>query len=222
MRYLVIVGGQIHETVLLKQLLAETTFDRIIAADSGLNWAYRLGIMPDQMLGDFDSAEPKVVEHYRKLQIPVKVYPTRKDYTDSELALWAALDLANAEDEIWMLGGIGSRMDHTLGNIFLLYEPLKQGVKACLMDGLNEIRLLQGGDELLVEYREQQQYLSILPFLGSARGIDLEGVAYPLQDYTLEPGKCIGISNEIEAAQAVIRVKEGYLLVIRSTNDNQK
>ena len=73
MRYLVIVGGQIYETDLLKKLLAETAFDYVIAADSGLNWAYRLKIIPDQMLGDFDSAEPKVVEHYRKLQIPVKV-----------------------------------------------------------------------------------------------------------------------------------------------------
>ena len=222
MRYLVIVGGQIYETDLLKKLLAETVFDHIIAADSGLNWAYRLEIIPDQMLGDFDSAEPKVVEHYRKLQIPVKVYPTRKDYTDSELALWAALDLAKAGDEIWMLGGIGSRMDHTLGNVFMLYEPLKKGVKACLLDGLNEIRLLQGGDVLLLNRREQQQYLSVLPFLGSAKGIDLEGMAYPLQDYTLEPGKCIGISNEIEKAQAKIRLKEGYLLVIRSTNDTPK
>lgn len=222
MKYLVIVGGQIHETDLLKKLLTETSFDHVIAADSGLNWAHRLGIIPDQMLGDFDSAEPAVVEHYRKLQIPVKVYPARKDYTDSELALWAAMDMAQAGDEIWMLGGIGSRMDHTLGNVFLLYEPLKKGIRACLMDGINEIRLLQGGDELSLERRKQQQYLSILPFLGSAKGIDLEGVAYPLQDYTLEPGKCIGISNEIEDAQALIRIKEGYLLVIRSTNDTPR
>ena len=222
MRYLVIVGGQVHETALLKKLLNETPFDRVIAADSGLNWAYRLGILPHQMLGDFDSVEPEVLEYYQKLQIPVKVYPTRKDYTDSELALWAALDLADPGDEIWILGGIGSRMDHTLGNIFLLYEPLKKGVHACLLDGLNEIRMLQGGDELRVERRESQQYVSILPFLGSAKGIDLEGTAYPLQDYTLEPGKCIGISNEIDEEQGYIRLKEGYLLVIRSTNDTPK
>ncbi|MBQ7015836.1 MAG: thiamine diphosphokinase, partial [Firmicutes bacterium] len=66
MRYLVILGGQIYETALLKKLLSELDFDRVIAADSGLNWAYRLGILPDQMLGDFDSAEPEVVEYYRE------------------------------------------------------------------------------------------------------------------------------------------------------------
>lgn len=222
MRYLVILGGQIYETALLKKLLSELDFDRVIAADSGLNWAYRLGILPDQMLGDFDSAEPEVVEYYREKKIPVQVYPTRKDYTDSELALWAALDLACPGDEIWMLGGIGNRMDHTLGNVFLLYEPLKKGVTACLMDGLNEIRLIQGPGKLRLERREQQQYLSILPFMGSAKGIDLEGVAYPLRNYTLEIGRCIGISNEIVDAEAVVRIENGYLFIIRSTNDTPK
>ena len=203
-------------------MLMQSRFDQIIAADSGLNWAYRLGLKPDQMMGDFDSVEPEVLQYYQQLNIPSEVFPARKDFTDSELALWAAMDQSKAGDEIWILGGIGNRMDHTLANIFLLYEPMKKGIRACLMDGLNEIRLLAAPCEVTVERREEQQYLSILPFLGDAEGIDLEGVAYPLQNFTLQMGKCIGVSNEIEADQAVIRMRKGYLLVIRSTNDTPR
>ncbi len=219
MRRLVILGGDVHDTPLLRKLCRQDRFDQVIAADSGLNWAYRLGIRPDQMMGDFDSVEPEVLRYYQKLEIPSEIFPTRKDYTDSELALWAAMDLSKNGDEICILGGIGSRMDHTLGNIFLLYEPLKKGIKTYLMDGINEIQMLQGPCYVKVERREEQQYLSILPFLGDAEGIDLGGVAYPLQNFTLQTGKCIGISNEIVEEQAEIRLKKGYLLVIRSTND---
>ncbi len=219
MKRLVILGGDVHDTPLLRKLCRQECFDQVIAADSGLNWAYRLGIRPDQMMGDFDSAEPDVLRYYRELKVPEKIFPTRKDYTDSELALWAAVDISETDDEIWVLGGIGSRMDHTLANIFLLYEPLKRGIKTYLMDGLNEIRMLKGPCEVKVERREEQQYLSILPFLGEAEGIDMEGVAYPLQDFILQTGKCIGISNEIVEEQAEIRLKKGYLLLIRSTND---
>ena len=68
--------------------------------------------------------------------------------------------------------------------------------------------------------REAQPYVSLLPFLGEASGIDLEGMAYPLQDYTLRPGKSIGISNEVSGERATIRLRQGYLLVMRSCDTN--
>ena len=222
MKRLVILGGTVHDTALLRKICKQEKFGQVIAADSGLNWAYQLEIRPDLIMGDFDSVDPDVLSYYKKMQIPEKVFPTRKDFTDSELALWAALDLSQTGDEIWMLGGIGSRMDHTLANVFLLYEPLKKGIRARLIDGLNEIQMIQGPGEVVLKRREEQQYLSLLPFMGSVEGIDLEGTAYPLQNFRLETGKCVGISNEIEAAEARIRLKKGCLLVIRSTNDTPK
>lgn len=222
MKHLVILGGTVYDTPLLRKVCRQEKFDQVIAADSGLNWTYRLGIQPGLMMGDFDSVEPEILAYYRTQGIPSKVFPARKDFTDSELALWAAMDLSQPGDEIWMLGGIGNRMDHTLANVFLLYEPLKKGIRVYLIDGLNEIQLLQGPCEVTVFKREEQQYLSLLPFLGDAEGVSLEGTTYPLQDFRLKVGKCIGISNEIEAPKARIRLEKGYLLLIRSTNDTLK
>lgn len=218
-RWLIVIGGTVHLTPLLQRQMAESRTDRIVAADSGLNWTWKLGLQPDRMLGDFDSVSPEILQFYQNQQIPMQTYPSRKDYTDSELALWSVLDEAQPGDEIRILGGIGSRMDHTLANIFLLQEALRKGVKAQLIDGLNEIELLEGPCERIYARRREQQYFSILPYLGAAEGIDLEGFAYPLHQYTIQPGQCIGISNEIPQEQAVLRLRKGYLLVIRSTND---
>lgn len=220
MNQLVIIGGQVHVTPLLNDFLRQERFDRVIAADSGLEWARRLSICPDLMLGDFDSVSPETLQYFRAQSIPERQYEARKDFTDSELALWAALDEAGPGDTLWMLGGIGSRLDHTLANVFLLYEPLKRGVRAGMLDGHNEVRLIQGPASLELIRREAQPYVSLLPFLGEASGIDLEGMAYPLQDYTLRPGKSIGISNEVSGERATIRLRQGYLLVMRSCDTN--
>lgn len=219
MKQLILVGGTVHLTPLLRKQLARTDFEKIIAADAGLNWAYELGMQPDLILGDFDSVRSEILKYYQQQKIPMKAFPARKDYTDSELALWAALDEAKSGDEVWMVGGIGSRMDHTLGNISLLYAALKKGVHAYLMDGLNEITLVQGPWKGEWERREQQKYFSLLPYLENGEGINLEGFAYPLHDATLYIGECRGISNEMIEEKGKMSLEKGYLLVIRSTED---
>ena len=64
MKRLVILGGAVHDTPLLREICKQNEFDQVIAADSGLNWSYRLGIRPDLMMGDFDSVEPEILAYY--------------------------------------------------------------------------------------------------------------------------------------------------------------
>ena len=66
-----------YDTPLLRRLCKQDCFDQIIAADSGLNWAYRLEIQPDQMMGDFDSVEPQVLQYcrHRKYFRPERIIP---------------------------------------------------------------------------------------------------------------------------------------------------
>ena len=54
----------------------------MIAADSGLEWARRLSICPDLMLGDFDSVSPETLQYFRAQSIPERQYEARKDFTD--------------------------------------------------------------------------------------------------------------------------------------------
>lgn len=222
MKQLVLLGGTLHCLPILKKQLDEQRFARVIAADSGLDWAYKLGIEPDYMLGDFDSAAAETLQYYKQKGTPMKAFPTRKDYTDSELAVWAALDETVPGDEVWIVGGIGSRMDHTMANLSLLYAALKQGVQARLLDGLNEIVLIEGESDTWWEKRPRQKYISLIPFLGDAEGIDLQGFVYPLQNAVLHLGECRGISNEICEKAGRLHLKKGYLLVIRSADDTRR
>jgi thiamine pyrophosphokinase len=57
--------------------------------------------------------------------------------------------------------------------------------------------------------------VSLLPVHGPARGVTTEGLLYPLAGEDLEPGTTRGVSNEMTAAEALVRVRDGVLLAVR-------
>ena len=97
----------------------------IICCDGGMRHAMKLGITPDYIVGDFDSVSSDVLEYYRSQNIELKQVPCRKDETDMELGINHAIEIG--ADDITLIGGIGSRMDHTLANVFLLIRINKKG-----------------------------------------------------------------------------------------------
>ena len=111
MRAVIICGGDIGN---YERAAAHTKDnDMIICADSGYAHAKKMHITPDVVLGDFDS--------YKKDDVicdDIKVYPMKKDFTDSEIA--ADYAIKNGADEILFLASTGGRLDHTLANIYLL------------------------------------------------------------------------------------------------------
>lgn len=213
-RFLILVGGELHESPRIRQL-AGLSYRKIIAGDSGLMWAYRLGIVPDQMLGDFDSVSGSVLEYFLDKKIPHKEYPARKDYTDSELALSVALDQAGPGDKVVILGGLGGRLDHTLSNIFLLLRGEKENVDVLLCDGFNEVQLIRGPSVTHWDPMPSIKYFSLIPFEGPARGVTLEGFSYPLDKGCLLPGYTLGNSNEVLEGGGTVTLEEGSLLVVR-------
>ena len=89
--------------------------DYIVCLDRGYEIAASLGITPDLILGDFDSAQAAPPEN---IGVPVLRYPPEKDYTDLELAL-RVLDPKDWPD-LLIIGGLGGRLDHTVANIQML------------------------------------------------------------------------------------------------------
>ncbi|MBU2452903.1 MAG: thiamine diphosphokinase, partial [Proteobacteria bacterium] len=90
----------------------------IISADGGARHLRALNILPHVMIGDFDSIHPDDKQFFKENQVRIIPFSSKKDHTDSELCVsWA---LKNNATDITLLGATGTRLDHTLANIFLL------------------------------------------------------------------------------------------------------
>ncbi len=184
----------------------------LICADGGARHLYPLDLVPELIIGDMDSLEPDLQEHFTRAGSRFLRYPAAKDETDTQLALEYACR-AGAE-EIRIYGAMGRRIDHTLGNISLLAVALKHGIRTVLVDETCEVFVVRGRHEVL---GEAGQTLSIFPFGQRAEGITLEGFAFPLRDATLEIGSTLGVSNRLTGKRGIVTVTGGALLVIHHT-----
>lgn len=216
---LIISGGSI-DVNFCREYLKNKQFDRIIAADSGLAHCKEIGIEPTDILGDFDSLKNKeLLEEYRKKGIPLREFPTRKNYTDTHLAVKYAIDLK--PKKVTILGATGTRYDHALANISLLALLKDEGIKAQIVDAHNEIEMLCGPEErkylrsdIKNPENPQKEFFSIIASSPEVTGIDEEGFSYPLHQATLYNKESVGVSNEIVDEEAILRLKSGYLLTM--------
>ncbi len=186
-----------------------TRADLLIAVDGGLRHVENLGLTPQLIIGDLDSADPDRIDAYRHQGIEIRKFPVDKDETDLELALDAALGFSPGT--IWVTAALGGRLDQTLANIFLLTRPDLAGRDIRLVDGRTEVFLIRDSARI---QGEVGQRVSLLPLNGPAEGIRTEGLQYPLDGETLYPEKTRGISNRMASPTATITMHSGILLCI--------
>ena len=113
--------------------------DLVIAADGGARHAAALGRRIDRWVGDGDSIEPGLLDRLAADGVPLQRAPTDKDETDAELALLAGVAADPAR--VTVLGALGgARVDHELGNVWLLAHPALAGRDARLVAALRRRR----------------------------------------------------------------------------------
>lgn len=236
---LIVTGGQ-FDIEFAQQYVRTLSFDKVFAVDKGLEYAGILGIIPDAVMGDFDTVKPDVLQKYKSMvedgfgNVYLEQYPEKKDATDTELAVQYAITCL--PDDITILGATGNRIDHLLMNLGLLLEIEKNGIAGQIVDGNNRIRLLDSTiqndrtrakapytvhmavtrNKFLSGY--SNQYLSVIPMSGKVTGLTLEGVLYPLTDTTVNQGSTLTVSNQITDGQADIYLKKGRVLVIEAAD----
>ena len=189
----------------------EMTYDFIICADRGMMHALKLGITPNLIVGDFDSGRSEDLAYYKKHHIPIEYFKPEKDETDTEIAILRAIE--NGASEITIYGGIGSRIDHSLANIHLLYTLLERGIQGRLMNPNNTVYLI---NKKIILKGQKGDLVSLIPFAGEARGITSQNLGYSLKKSTLKIGVSRGISNYMTAEEATIDVEEGMLIVVKA------
>ena len=205
MRHWVIIGGaEIRDYGRARSYIRDD--DYCVYCDCGLKHHEALGIMPDLVIGDFDShSQPEDMNN-------VIVLPVVKDDTDTIYAVKEGI--SRGYEDFLMIGVTGGRQDHNLGNIYALLMLAKSGKNALIVDDWSEMSIIQAGETRRVKYG--CKFFSLLNIAGIARGITITGAKYDLDGAEILPEYQYGISNEVLSPDrdAVITLREGYLLLV--------
>lgn len=179
--------------------------DFVIAADAGYRLCQQIGIVPDVVLGDFDSMEaPEDVGQICRL-------PVEKDDTDTLAAV--RLGLQRGCSEFFLYGATGGkRLDHTLANLQTLLFLRRQGARGWMYDN-DFIWTVIENESISIEKTVEWGLFSAFCMGDRAEGIDEIGVQYPLNNAALTPDFPIGVSNHILENQAMVTVRNGALAV---------
>lgn len=178
----------------------------VICADGGYETALKLGLVPDLVVGDFDSAQKRPPASLRTLVLPVE-----KDVTDTMFA--ALKGLAKGLRDFVLLGCLGGpRFDHSLASIETLLYLRDHGAWGFLADERTKVFLLR--EEKLRITKLKGATVSVFPYGCPTCTVSYTGLQYPLTRGSLTVGGLLmGVSNSIVSDDAEIKVHSGTALV---------
>lgn len=204
MKRCVIVGGaDINNYEYIKSCLHNDDF--IVFCDSGLKHLEALQVKSGLIVGDFDSHDNP------QLDVETIVLPCEKDDTDTVFAVKEAIK--RGYNEFLLIGVIGARLDHTLGNVSILLYLDSLGKKGTIIDDYSEMEIVSSEP---VYIDDSFAYFSLLNISGIAKGITIENAKYPLNNAEITCEYQYGVSNEVTPGMtAKVTVKEGKLLLIK-------
>lgn len=156
MNVLIIAGGNVDKEF-LQSFLQKNRFEKIIAADKGLEILNKININPDYIIGDFDSVKKEILEQYKNT--PITYLKPEKDFTDTHMALKLAIE--KDAKQITIVGAIGTRLDHTIANIHILKEALEKNIKMQIIDENNKIALINKNTKIKKD--NKYKYISLIP-----------------------------------------------------------
>lgn len=210
----------------------------VIAADGGLDHAAALGLTPDFVIGDFDSVRSRLDIARNNADAaaaaattaaalapfisgtlasgafagtPVITLPSQKDDADMLSALkagWAA-----GAREFHIIGGLGGRLDHTLGNVQLLTFISRAGGSAFLYGSrITATAVTDGSVRFSPAPVPQFPMVSVFSADNESHGVRIRGLKYEVSDFTVS-NAIAQLSNELVGLDASISVEHGTLIV---------
>lgn len=212
-RIIIISGGKIEDDFALSVIESEEK-ECIIAVDRGMEFLYRHKMIPDYIVGDFDSVDEEVADYFRtEVHVPIREYSPVKDSTDTEIAIRLAMTLGCKE--LVILGATGGRIDHLWANVQCLTIPFRTGVDARILDSQNQIRLIEEETHLR-KSEAYGPYFSLFPLGADVFGLTVSGAKYPLSGHTLTSRDSLCVSNEFAEDEVVIEFHSGTIILMET------
>ena len=207
MRRCVIIGGaSIGDYGTVSAKLRQD--DYMIYCDCGLRHMDGLGAEPDLIVGDFDSySNPE-------FDTETIVLPCEKDDTDTVFAVKEAL--RRGFEDFLLIGVVGERLDHTLGNVSILLMLDSEGKVGTIIDDYSEMEIVSDRCGMPCIIDDSYVYFSLINISGTARGVTIRGAKYPLENAEITCEYQYGVSNEVlPGCTAEVSVGEGRLLLVK-------
>ena len=200
---LIISGGEFNS------LPSDFEYDYCIACDHGFDHAKKLGIKPDLLIGDFDSLE-SIKDDFK--DVPVQSFDTRKDDTDTMLAIKHALSLGYKH--IVLTCALGKRFDHTIANIQSMAYACYEGAE-CELFSDTEYMCTLSKCEKLFTFKKGYSF-SLFSLTDECKGLSIKGSEYDCENITLTNKFPLGVSNKFKKETVSVSLKDGILLVVQS------
>lgn len=209
-RAVIILGGSVTDYDYTRKLIFDD--DIIICADGGWRHIEEMNLTPDVWIGDNDSAnltDNKLTKLAQNCKV-IRLNPI-KDATDGEAACNYVCE--NRFDDVLIIGFFGTRLDHVLGNIFLLKKFSDCGISATAVNENNRVYFAQRHNEIQAS---EFKYVSVIPISDSVDNVSNIGLYYSLRGESLQRYSTRGISNEPLGDSFVIDIGSGDALIILS------
>lgn len=168
-------------------------------------------LSPNLIVGDFDSYQ--LAKDVSVSDFPCQVIhlPREKDDTDTWFAVKEALH--RGFTDFLLLGVVGQRLDHSLGNLSILLYLHQQGMQAQLLDDFSQMEIVGNTP---VSVSADFSYFSLLNISGLAKEVTIKNAVYPLDKAEISCTYQYAISNQVLPGQVTeITVGQGSLLLIK-------
>ena len=198
----------------IRKLPMDRKVNRWIGVDRGAYYLIEHGIIPDVIVGDFDSVSEEEYASISEVVPHVELFQAEKDDTDTDLALMRALDFEPSE--VLLTGATGGRLDHHEAALRSLYrmQMTYPHIQFKIIDPHNELQFLLPGRHQLT--KTSHSYLSFFAYGESVYDVTLRGVKYETTDEKIDLATSRFTSNEIISDNAYITFSRGICLMIRS------
>ena len=215
-KFVIFLNGEYkYSQEFMDRLVSEETI--CFCADGGANFAFQYGKVPEMIIGDLDSIEKKVLEYYKSKNVLIKKFPKDKDFTDFELILKEINKISenkNFVEKIFVVGGLGKRIDMTLSNLFIM-EKYKNLVF------LQENEEIFYAEKSFVLKNKKECEFSIIPISEKVEKLTLKGFKFETDKIDVKRENSRLVSNVILENEASVEFENGKLIIILKNNNKK-
>lgn len=212
-RFVIFLNGEYkYSQEFMDKLVSENAV--CFCADGGANSAFKYGKMPEVIIGDLDSIEKKVLEYYKSKNILIKKFPKDKDFTDFELILKEISKDNNYMKKIFVVGGLGKRIDMTLNNLFIMGK-----YKNLVFLQENE-KIFYTEKSFILKNKKEYEF-SIIPISEKVEKLTLKGFKFETDKIDVKRENSRLVSNVILENEASVEFENGKLIIILKNNNKK-